>query len=181
MAFHIVQLVLGNLAGGAGSHGLEHAVEVEVFAIAALAHGHGATAAENGRDIATKRTHHHAGHNLVAVRDADAGIEGVGRKHRLHAVGNKLTAGQGELHPLVSHGDTIAHTDEVELDGRTARLAHLVLDKLSHLVEVHVAGNNLIERIANRNKRLTDILIRHARGTHQAAMRRTLNTQLGTI
>ena len=82
---------------------------------------------------------------------------------------------------MVSHGDAVAHTDEVELDGRAACLAHLVLDKLSHLIEVHVAGNHFIERIANGNERLLDVLIRHARGAHQAAMRRTLYTCLGTI
>ena len=98
--------------------------------------------------------HQHAGHDLVAVGDADHAVEAVGAEHRLDRVGDQLAAGQRELHALVAHGDAVVDADGVEDERHAAGLADALLDELADLVEVDVAGNDVDVAVADGDERL---------------------------
>ena len=181
MALDVVQLLGADLAGGAGRYGLEHAVQVQILSVASLAHSHRAAGAEDGRDVAAQRAHHHAGDDFVTIRDADAGIESMGGEHCLYAVGNQFTAREGELHASVGHCYPITHADEIELDGGTACAAHFFFDELCHLVQVNMPRNHFIERVADRYEGLVYIFIAHARRPHEAAVRGTFDAGFGSV
>ena len=51
---------------------------------------------EHRRHIHAQRAHHHAGHDLVAVGNADHAVEAVGAHHGLDAVGDQFARGQAE-------------------------------------------------------------------------------------
>lgn len=97
-------------------------------------------------------------------------------EHRLHAVRNQFSAGQGKLHAAVPHGNTVTDAGQIEFHGGAPRLAHFFLDQRGYLIQVNMAGNHFIEGIANGDERAAQILIRHPRGAHQTAVRRTLET-----
>ena len=133
--------------------GLKHAVQVQYGAVLRHAGGHRAAAAENSGNIAAQGAHDHAGNNLVAIRNADHGVKRVGAQHRLHAVRDQLTAGQGKLHAAVAHGNAVTNAGQVELHGSSSGLAHFLLDEGGYLVQVDMARNHLIKGIANGNER----------------------------
>ena len=81
---------------------------------------HRAAADEDGRDVEAHRGHQHAGHDLVAVRDADHAVEAMRADHGLHAIGDQFARGQRILHAAVAHRDAVIHADGVE-DERARR------------------------------------------------------------
>ncbi len=117
--------------------------------------------------------HQHAGHDLVAVRDADHAVEAMGADHGLDAVGDQLARGQRILHAAVAHGDAVIHADGVEDEGHAARLADEAFDQLADLVEVGVAGNAIGVGVADGDERLVPIRLGFdgAGGAQQGAVR----------
>src|SRR5262249_12593450 len=126
-----------------GAHALEDAGQVEGLAGGAAAGLHGAAGHEDGGDVEPRGGHQHARRDLVAVGDADHAVEAVGRDHGLHAVGDQLSGGQGELHAVVAHGDAVVHPDGVELEGHAAGVAHRLLHHRPELLQVDVAGHDV--------------------------------------
>ena len=92
-------------------------------------------------------------------------------EHRLHGVGNHLAAGQRILHARVSHGDAVVHADRVEDERHAAGRADALLDVDAHLVQMDVAGNDVGIAVANGDERLAEIVVGHAGGAEQAAVR----------
>ena len=91
--------------------------------------------------------------------------------HRLHGVGNDLAAGQGILHARVSHGNAVVDADRVEDERHAAGRADALLDVDAHLVQMDVAGNDVGIAVANGDERLAEIVVGHAGGAEQAAVR----------
>ena len=142
-----------NLACLKAGDSLKHAVQVQHRAVLRHAGGHRTAAAENSGNIAAQGAHNHAGNNLVAIRDADHGIKRMGAQHRLYAVRDQLTAGQGKLHAAVAHGNAVTNAGKVEFHGSSSGLAYLLLNEGGHPVQVDMARNHFIKRIANGNER----------------------------
>src|SRR5439155_10477042 len=127
--------------------------------------------------------HEHAGHDLVAVGDADHAVEAVGVDHRLDAVGDQFAAGQRVLHADVAHGNAVVHADGVEQKRHGAGLADALLDVLADGLQMDVAGDDVYVAVADGDKRLVEVAVRGdlAGGPQQAAVRRPLRAALHGI
>src|SRR5262249_929189 len=125
----------------------------------------------------------HAGHDLVAVGDADHAVEAVGLHDRLDAVGDQLAAGQGELHADVAHGDAVIDADGVEQEGDAAGLADALLDVLADGLEVDVAGDDVGVAVADGDEGLVEVAVVAdlAGGPQQAAVRRPVGAPLDGV
>lgn len=128
-----------------GGNTFEDADEVNGFSVGGMAGGHGAPADHEGGDIGPEDAHEHARDDLVAVGDADNGVEAVGLDHGFHAIGDEFTTGEGEFHAGMTHGDAVADSDGVEFEGYAASLADGFLDQVGDLVQVDVAGDYFVE------------------------------------
>ena len=62
----------------------------------------------------------------------------------------------------MAHCDTVVNSDGVKFLRDAARLADCAGDKLAHVLEVDVAGNELGERVRDRDDRLAEISVSHA-------------------
>ena len=62
----------------------------------------------------------HAGHDLVAVRDAHERVEGVPLHRAFQAVGNDLARDERVVHAGVVHGNAVAHADGGHLERHAA-------------------------------------------------------------
>ena len=62
----------------------EHVDQVDRLAVGRPAGLHRPAADEDRGDVAAHGGHEHAGHDLVAIGDADHAVEAVGLEHRLH-------------------------------------------------------------------------------------------------
>ena len=127
------------------------------------------------------RRHEHAGDDLVAARHQHERVEGVAHGHGLDAVGDQLAAGQRVEHALVVHGDAVADADDAELEGRAAGHAHAGLDRVDDLAQVHVAGNDLAERVGDADERALHLGVAHAEGAQQRAVRGALPAALDLV
>ena len=164
------QLVGAELAVLLGGRADEDVDQVDRLAVGRAAGLHRPAADEHRGNVAAHGAHQHAGHDLVAVGDADHAVEAMGVDHRFHAVGDDFPAGKRILHAGVAHGDAVVDADGVEHERHAARLADALLDELPHLVEVDVAGDDIHVAIADGDERLAEIVVPHAGGAEQAAM-----------
>ena len=165
----VLGLLLRHLPGADGAGGLEGVRQGHLFSVG-TARQHGAAGAEDSREIQPQGGHQHTGHDLVAVGDEHQAVKGVGIGHDLHGVGNVLPGGQGVEHALVVHGDAVADADGRELDGGAAGHADAGLHRLGDLVQVHVAGNDLIFGADHADDRPVQFLLGQAQGPEQGAM-----------
>ena len=146
----VEQFLIGDAVVGGGVH---HVDKVGALDGAVGEHRgaglHRTTGDEHGRDVEAQGGHQHARHDLVAVRDADECVGTVRVALVFDGVGDDVAGGQGVEHAGVTHGDAVVHGHRVEL----ARDAASFLDSLGNdaadLVEVDVAGQELIERVGD--------------------------------
>ena len=89
-----------------------------------------------------------------------------------HSVGDDVTARQGVQHARVTHGNAVINSHRVELTWDAAGFLDSLGDQSSDLVQVHVAGQELVEGIGNGDNRLAEILTVHTRGTVEGASAR---------
>ena len=82
--------------------------------------------------------------------------------HVLHRIRNHLARRQRVEHAVVAHSNAIINGDGIEFLRDAARLADCAGDKLAHVLEVDVAGNELGERARDRDDRLAEISVPHA-------------------
>ena len=130
--------------------GDEDVDQIDRLAVGRFAGFHRPAADENGGDVHAHHAHQHAGHDFVAIGDADHAVETMGLEHRLDRVGDHFPAGQRIFHSVVAHGDAVVHADGVEYERHAARLADALFDVIPHLIEMHVAGNDIDVAVANR-------------------------------
>ena len=69
----------------------------------------------------------------------------------------------------MTHRDTVINGDGVEFLGDAASLTDSAGDQFTHVLQVHVTGHELGERVRDSNNGLTEIVIAHAGGTPQGA------------
>ena len=127
---------------------------------------------EDGRDVQTQSGHQHARHDLVAVRDADQGVGTVRVALVFDGVSDDVAGRQGVKHAGVAHGDAVVNGHRIELTRDAAGFLDGLGDQSTNLVQVHVAGQELIEGIGNGDDRLAEILTVHASGTVEGARAR---------
>ena len=137
---------------------------------------HRAAGSEDGRDVDAHSAHQHAGNDLVAVRNADHGVERMGGRHGFDAVGNEFAAGEREFHARMPHRDAVADCDCIEFEGNAARLADLVADVFPDLVEMTVSGNDRGIGVAYADERLGKITLFQTRGPEQCPVRSLLHS-----
>ena len=84
-----------------------------------------------------------------------------------NAVRNELAAGQGIFHALVTHGDSIANADGRHFNGNAAGGQDAVFDKLRLVVQMGVAGNDVILGVDYGDHRFLHVLFRKAQRVKQ--------------
>src|SRR5699024_9742419 len=94
-----------------------------------------------------------------------------GHHHRLHAVGDDLAGDEGEVHALVSHGDTVGDGDGAELQWISPAGVHPVLRAVREPVQGEVAGGDLVTGGGDTDLRFAPIRIVHPHGAQHAASR----------
>ena len=134
---------------------------------------HGAAGDEDGGDVQARGGDEHAGHDLVAGWDQYHGVELVALDGALHAIGDDLAADEAVVHALVVHRDAVAHTDGVDLQRRAAGHADARLDGVGDLLEVKVAGDDLVLCRDHGHERAVELLVGEAVGREQAPVGRS--------
>ena len=105
---------------------------------------HRAAADKDGRNVEPCRRHEEAGDVFVAVGDHDECVKSVCHCHRLGRIGDEVAGDKGVLHPLVAHGDAVTHCDCWEHGRGAACHRDAEPNRLGDLVDVHMAGDNLV-------------------------------------
>jgi len=165
-----------------GGNSFENTDQIDRFTIGQMACGHRATADHEGGDVGSECAHEHAGNDLVAVGDADQGVKAVGLDHGFHTVSNNFPTGERVLHPSMTHGNAVADADGVEFKGDAAGLSDGFLDKFSHFVEMNMAGNDFIKRVADSDEGFLEVTGFYQTGCPQKApVRRAFGSQLDLI
>ena len=149
-----------------------------VVAAALVTREHGPARDEDGGHIDAKGPQDHAGDDLVAVGDADRGIELVPMHGDLEAVGDGLARHEAVVHAVVVHGDAVADTDGGDLDGDSACHIDSGLDGLGDLVEVVVARDDVVAGIEDRYERAVHLFISETVRLKKATVRRSGQTLL---
>ena len=146
----VEQFLIGDAVVGGGVH---HVDKVGALDGAVGEHRgaglHRATGDEHGRDVEAQGGHQHARHDLVAVRDADECVGTVCVALVFDGVGDDVAGGQGVEHAGVTHGDAVVHGHRVELARDAAGFPDGLGNDAADLVEVDVAGQELIERVGD--------------------------------
>ena len=137
--------------------GLEHVLDRDV-AVLVRARQDRAAVQVDRRQVQTRHRHQHGRLALVAAGDTHQSVEPLGVHHQLHRIGDHLAADQRRLHALVAHRDAVGDRDRRELDRDGAALPHAFLRERGELVQVVVAGRDLVPRRRHRDLRLAEIL-----------------------
>src|SRR5208283_6188417 len=127
--------------------------------------------------------HQHAGHNLVAIRDADHAVETMRANHGLDAISDEFAGRERVFHSAVAHRDAVVDANGVENERYAAGFAHETLDELPDLVEVGVAGNAVRVTVGDRDERLVEVVFGFdaAGRPQQAAMRCALSAAFDCV
>ena len=104
----------------------------------------------------------------------------MGHGHGLGGVGDQVPGDQGVLHADVAHGDAVAHGDGGELHRGAAGGPDAGLHRLGDLVQVHVAGDDLVVGAHHADEGPLQLLLGVAQGIEQGAVGGALNP-LGCI
>ena len=105
----------------------------------------------------------------------------MGKRHGLGGVGDEVARDERVLHADMTHGDAVAHGDGGEDDGGAAGHGDAHLDGVDDLVEIHVAGNDLVVRAHDAHERAGDLLVGEAQRVVQRAMRPVHGAELDGI
>ena len=132
---------------------------------------HGAAGYEYGRYVDTGCRHQQTGHVLVTVGDHDQTVKTVGLGHALGGVGDQVPGDQRILHADVSHGNAVTYSNGREHNRCAAGHGNAQLDRLGDLVQVHVAGNDLIIRTYDTDQRPFPLLFGVTKRVEQASCR----------
>ena len=129
---------------------------------------HGAAADEDGGDVDAGGGHEKSGDVLVAVGDHDEAIEAMREDHRLGRVGDEVTRDERVLHAGVTHGDAVADGDGREHDGSAASHGNAQFHRVHDLIQVHMAGDDLVVGADHGNQGPLLLLFRQAKSVIQA-------------
>ncbi len=168
-----LQLAERYLAGRLGSDALEYRGQIDGLSCGGQFAGlHRPARDEHRGNVDSCRGHHHARHDLVAVRDADHAVEAVSAEHGLDAVGDEFARCERVFHAGVAHGDAVVNADGVEFERHAAcganGFAHFATDH----VQVDMSGDDLNEGVGDGDERFVPIGVGldHARGPQKGSM-----------
>ena len=165
----VLKLCVVDHTGLVRADSLEHFGKADLLT-AVTACQHRAAGADHGGHVHADGGHDHAGHDLVAVGDQHQTVQLVGHEHRLNAVADQFTAGEGVFHAHMAHSDAVADTDGGDEDGGAACHAHASLDGIGNLIQMGVAGDNLAVGGNDADQRTVQLLRRVAQRIKQAAV-----------
>ena len=137
------ELLFCHGACGDGADCFKNRGKTALSAVDAAGH-HGTAGDKDSGNVDPCCCHQQSGDVFVAVGDHDEAVKAVGLCHALGGIRDQVTGDQRILHSDMAHGDTVADCDRGEHDGHTACHGDTHLDSLGDLVQVHVAGNDLI-------------------------------------
>ena len=155
---------------GDGAHCLENRGQAALSAVD-VSGQHGAAGDKDGGNVDPCCRHQEAGDVLVAVGDHDETVKSVRLCHTLCGIRDEVACDQGVFHTDMTHGDTVADSDRGEHDGHAACHGNAELDCLGDLVQVHVAGNDLVVGTDDTDHRALSLLFGVAEGVKQASVR----------
>ena len=115
------------------SHCLKHLGQGNLLAVITTCQ-HRAARADHGGDVHTDSGHDHTGNDLVTVGDQHHAVKAVSHHHGLHAVSDQLAGGQRIFHTDVTHGNSVAHANGGDQNGRTASHADACLNGIGDFV-----------------------------------------------
>ena len=164
-----------------GPHRLEHVAQAGAAAVLQPAGQHGAAGAEDGGDVQPGGGHQQARDVLVAVGHHHQAVKLVGGDHGLGGVGDEVPGHQGVLHADVAHGDAVAHGNGGEDHRGAPGGPDAGLHGLHDLVQVHVAGHNLIPRTDDAHQGAAELLLGIPQGVQQGAVGGPLHPFLDLI
>ena len=130
---------------------------------------HRAAGNEDGRNVQAHGGDQHTRGNFVAVGNAHQRVGAVGIDHVFDRVGNQVAAGQGVEHAAVAHGDTVVNGNGVEFFGNAAGFFDFTGNQLTHIVQVHMAWDELGEGVGNGDNRFAEVGFHYAGRTPQCA------------
>ena len=174
-------LLFGHGAGGYLAHGIEQGVQVGFIAALVATGKHRAARYQHRREVHAARSKKHAGNDLVARGDQDNAIEGMALHNAFYRVGDNLTAGKGIMHAVMVHGDAIANTDGGCCQRRTACHADAGLYRFGDLVQMVMAGNDVVLRRDNRDEWALQLFVGQSVSLQQASVRGTRETFLDRV
>src|SRR5690606_17279237 len=132
-------ILLSHLVADTGVSGNHHGVDqvqlvLGQFCLACL---HRPARDKHHGNIEAHGGHQHAGSDLVAVGDTHQRIGAVGVDHVFHRVGDDIPGRQGIEHAVMTHGDSVIHSDGVELAAHASCFGNFPCHKLAHILEVN--------------------------------------------
>ncbi|CAB4324195.1 unannotated protein [freshwater metagenome] len=65
----------------------------------------------------------------------------------------------------MTHGDAVVNGDRVELLGHAASRSDFAGHELAEILEMHMSGHELGERVGDGDDRLVEIVVGHSRGS----------------
>ncbi len=105
----------------------------------------------------------------------------MGLGKTLGGVRDQVSRDEGVLHADMAHRNAVADRDGRDHDGHAARLGDAELDGLGDLVQVHVAGDDLIIGTDDADERLCHLLPGESKGIEQTSVGRLLDALLDVI
>ena len=165
------------LPGVVAAYGLKHVAQAGAPPVVQPSRQHGAAGDKNGGNVQPGGGHEKAGDVLIAVGNHHQPVKLVGNGHGLGGVGDEVPGDKGVLHAHVAHGDAVAHGDGGELHGRASGGPDASLDGFGNLVQVHVAGDDLIIGADHADERAFQLLLGVAQGVKQ----RTVGSPFDTL
>ena len=153
-----------------GAHRLKHMAQTGAAAVLQVTGQHGAAGDEDGGHVDPRGGHEQTGHVLVAVGDHDQTVELMGDGHTFGGVGDEVTGDQRVFHADVPHGDAVTDGDGGEHDGGAASHADASLDRFCDLVQIHVAGDDLVVGADDTDQRPVGLFLGKAQRSEQTAV-----------
>ena len=98
----------------------------------------------------------------------------MGFDHGLSGVRDEVSRDERILHALMTHGNAVTDRNGREHDGSPAAHGDTEADCLRDLVEVHVAGDDLIVGADDTDQGTAQFFLRKAQGIIEGAMGRIL-------
>ena len=173
--FDLFDLLVADIVVRRFNHGINQvqaAFGLDVCHADDFARFHRAAGNEDGRDVQTHGGNQHSRSDFVAVGNAHQRVSAVGVDHVFDGVGNQVAAGQGVEHTAVAHGDTVVNGDGVEFFGNAAGFFDFTGNQLAHIVQVHMAWDELGEGVGNGDNRFAEVGFHDAGRTPQCARAR---------
>ena len=155
------------------AHGLEHVLDRDVLAQVCARQDRSAVQID-GRQVQACHGHQHPGLGLVAARDPDQGIHPLGVHHQLDRVSDQVSGHQARLHALVTHRDAVGDRDGREFDRNGSALTDALLGERGQLVQVVVAGRDLVPGRSHRYLGLAEVLLAEPDGAQHGSGRGAL-------